>query len=152
MKFSLFIAVVLLLVGCTGPQKFTAPCRQLSKQDILAALQRSTTNAEMRTVVDTARGVIHAWTDTSLVGATPKAYYGVYEWVFAVTDGQVVGRAIMQVLEKNAIGEYVVSARQWYVDNTHQDHEWYWLVRNDVDQLCGAGVQWSEDKSSDVPK
>lgn len=146
------VATMLLVSACAGPQKFTTPCRQLSKQEIMVELQRATTSAEMRTVVDTARGVVHAWTDTSLVGATPKAYFSVYEWVFTVTDGQVVGRAIMQVLEKNALGNYQVSARRWYVDNTHGDHQWYWLVRNDIDQLCGTDLQWSEDRLSDVPK
>lgn len=152
MKILLVITIALLLGACTGPQKFTTPCRQLSKQEIMAALQRSTTNAEMRTAVDTARGVLYAQTDTSWIGASQgKSFHNVYEWTFIVTDGQIVGRAIAKTLEKNEIGQYRVAVRMWYADHVHGDHDWYWIVRNDIDQLCGAGVQWSEDKLSDIP-
>lgn len=64
-----------------------------------------------------------------------------YHWMIKINKNNVVtAQAKIATFTQNAFGATTASSETYLGDDTHEDLDWYWDVRNMIQELCDSEI------------
>lgn len=161
-RILLLAVVTTVFVACgTTIRQHNIPCADRNPSDVVRSLTSILIQSGFRiTHSDTLIGLIQAQTDEQRniwsggveqrvwqisLKRMPNSQREAHAGTAAPPSGQSVAETVQivataKVLSKtqNAFGATLATAEIYYGDDTHEDWEWYWDVRNAMQSLCGT--------------